>query len=72
MLKKKLRFTPSATKALVAFDFTDKISVNFLEAEVLEVEAIGAEAETVCKYTASTSLLATQFRRNVSAVASRW
>ena len=29
----------------------------FLEAEALEAEAIGVEAEAVCKYTAFTSLV---------------
>ena len=57
MLEKKLRFTLSATNALVVF-YWQNFGEFFGKAEALE--AIGVEAEAVCKYTAFTSLIGTQ------------
>ena len=57
MLEKKLRFTLSATNALVVF-YWQNFGEFFWEAEALE--AIGVKAEAVCKYTAFTSLIGTQ------------
>ena len=56
MLEKKLRCTPSATNALVVL-YKQNFGDFFLEAEALE--AIGVEAEALCKYSASTSLVIT-------------